>query len=167
MRESATRLGAAIATLRHLAGDLLAPMPTGWGWPRLPPPCAGKPPPAPALPWSARHGAWTTWPIDFEADLNLTAACSRKGWPTPAATAAAPRLWCRWPLASAADPAHRRRRLELDPEVRLPEARAQKRMGLWSMGERLRLLGGRLTIRSRPGHGVRNYGRGTGRQGWG
>ncbi len=41
-----------------------------------------------------------------------------------------------------------------DPETRLPQALAEKRMGLWSMGERIRLLGGRLTIRARPGKGV-------------
>jgi signal transduction histidine kinase len=42
-----------------------------------------------------------------------------------------------------------------DPEVRLPQALSEKRMGLWSMRERVRLLGGRLTLRSRPGQGVR------------
>ena len=41
-----------------------------------------------------------------------------------------------------------------DPGQRLPEALAAKRMGLWSMGERVRLLGGRLRILSRPGQGT-------------
>ena len=42
-----------------------------------------------------------------------------------------------------------------DPAHRLPEALAEKRMGLWSMRERARLLGGRLTIRSKAGAGTR------------
>ncbi len=42
-----------------------------------------------------------------------------------------------------------------DPASRLPEALGEKRMGLWSMRERARLLGGRLTIRSKPGAGAR------------
>jgi len=41
-----------------------------------------------------------------------------------------------------------------DPATRLPEALAAKRMGLWSLGERARLLGGRLRILSRPGQGT-------------
>lgn len=41
-----------------------------------------------------------------------------------------------------------------DPERRLPEALADRRMGLWSLGERARLLGGRLRVLSRPGRGT-------------
>ncbi len=41
-----------------------------------------------------------------------------------------------------------------DPGTRLPEALAEKHMGLWSMRERVRLLGGRFTLRSRPGKGT-------------
>lgn len=41
-------------------------------------------------------------------------------------------------------------------DVRAPQAAApeDKRMGLWNMQERARLLGGRLTIRSKPGAGT-------------
>lgn len=42
-----------------------------------------------------------------------------------------------------------------DPDIRQGQALAEKRMGLWSMRERARLLGGRLTIRSKPGAGTR------------
>ncbi len=42
-----------------------------------------------------------------------------------------------------------------DAEARLTEALREKRMGLWSMQERARLLGGRMTIRSRPGSGTK------------
>lgn len=42
-----------------------------------------------------------------------------------------------------------------DLKSRLPQALAEKRMGLWSMRERVRLLGGRLSIRTRAGQGVR------------
>ncbi len=41
-----------------------------------------------------------------------------------------------------------------DAQSRLPQALAEKRMGLWSMRERVRLLGGRLTLRTKPGQGV-------------
>jgi signal transduction histidine kinase len=41
-----------------------------------------------------------------------------------------------------------------DPKTRLSEALAEKHMGLWSMRERVRLLGGRLSIRARPGKGT-------------
>jgi two-component system, NarL family, sensor kinase len=41
-----------------------------------------------------------------------------------------------------------------DPRQRLPEALADRRMGLWSLGERARLLGGSLRILSRPGRGT-------------
>jgi signal transduction histidine kinase len=44
--------------------------------------------------------------------------------------------------------------LGFDPQTRLPEALAEKHMGLWSMRERVRLLGGRLTIRSKTGKGA-------------
>jgi hypothetical protein len=40
-------------------------------------------------------------------------------------------------------------------ESRLVEALAEKRLGLWSMRERARLLGGSLIIRSRAGQGTR------------
>jgi len=41
-----------------------------------------------------------------------------------------------------------------DAHSRLPQALAEKRMGLWSMRERVRLLGGRLTLRAKAGQGV-------------
>jgi signal transduction histidine kinase len=41
-----------------------------------------------------------------------------------------------------------------DVAARLPRALAEKRMGLWSMRERMRLLGGRFRIRSAPGRGT-------------
>ncbi|RLC28218.1 MAG: hypothetical protein DRH56_00470 [Deltaproteobacteria bacterium] len=42
-----------------------------------------------------------------------------------------------------------------DVETRLTEARNAKRMGLQGMEERVGLLQGKMTIRSRPGHGTR------------
>lgn len=41
-----------------------------------------------------------------------------------------------------------------DPEKRIPEALNEKRMGLKSMEERVKLLNGEFTIRSRPGEGT-------------
>ncbi len=41
-----------------------------------------------------------------------------------------------------------------DAANRLPRALAEKRMGVWSMRERMRLLGGRLRLVSRPGKGT-------------
>ena len=37
------------------------------------------------------------------------------------------------------------------------EAGRNKRMGLWSMRERVRLLGGKITLRSKPGQGMRIF----------
>ena len=41
-----------------------------------------------------------------------------------------------------------------DAANRLPRALAEKRMGVWSMRERMRLLGGKLRLVSRPGKGT-------------
>ena len=44
--------------------------------------------------------------------------------------------------------------VDIDAVGRLPRALAEKRMGVWSMRERMRLLGGRLRLASRPGKGT-------------
>jgi len=155
VRESAARLDAAIASLRNLAGGLLPPELDRLG---LAAAVAGL-----CRETAARAGlavecatyGLDAWPIDFEAGLNLyrvlqeglANACRHAR-----CAAITVRLIASHPLLIL--------RIDddgqgFDPEVRLPEARAEKRMGLWSMGERVRLLGGRLTIRSRPGCGVR------------
>jgi signal transduction histidine kinase len=43
----------------------------------------------------------------------------------------------------------------VDLELRLDEFYEAKKMGLWGMRERARLLGGRITLRSSPGKGMR------------
>lgn len=43
----------------------------------------------------------------------------------------------------------------MDVESRMSQAARERRMGLWSMQERARLLGGSLTLRSKPGAGTR------------
>ncbi len=43
----------------------------------------------------------------------------------------------------------------VDLEHRLDEFYQAKKMGIWGMRERARLLGGRITLRSRPGQGMR------------
>jgi len=43
----------------------------------------------------------------------------------------------------------------VDLEHRLDEFYQAKKMGIWGMRERARLLGGRMTLRSRPGRGMR------------
>ncbi|MYL81584.1 sensor histidine kinase [Desulfovibrio aerotolerans] len=155
VRESATRLGAAIASLRHLAGDLLPPMLNRLGLAEAAAALCRETAARTGIAVECTTRGLDAWPIDFEAGLNLyrvlqegLANACRHG----RCTAITVRLTASHPLLIL--------RIDddgqgFDPEVRLPEARAQKRMGLWSMGERLRLLGGRLTIRSRPGHGVR------------
>ena len=155
VRESATRLGAAIASLRHLAGDLLPPVLDRLGLAEAAAALCQETAARTGIAVECTTHGLHTWPIDFEAGLNLyrvlqegLANACRHG----RCTSIVVRLTASHPLLIL--------RIDddgqgFDPEVRLPEARAHKRMGLWSMGERLRLLGGRLTIRSRPGHGVR------------
>ncbi|MHC1789279.1 sensor histidine kinase [Solidesulfovibrio sp.] len=152
--ESSARLGAAITSLRNLAYDLLPPVLGRLGLAeaafRL---CQET---------SARTGIDVQYfadglesaQLDFETGLNLyrvlqeaLANACRHG----RCTRIDVRLLASHPhvILRVADNGQ-----GFDPEVRLPEALAQKRMGLWGMGERVRLLGGRLAIRSRPGRGV-------------
>lgn len=155
IQESSARLGTAIASLRSLAGDLLPPVLDRLGLAEA----------AAALcrDTAARTGiavdcfvdGLETWRIDFEAGLNLYRVL-QEGLANACRHGRCSRIMVRL-IAS-----HPLLILRIDddgqgfdPAVRLPEAQAQKRMGLWSMGERVRLLGGRLTVRSRPGQGVR------------
>lgn len=155
VRECSSRLGTAITALRDLAYDLLPPALAQLGLAetafRL---CEER---------AARHGVSIVFSADgmeavrlpFETSVNLyrvlqealTNAC-RHG----RCDAVTVRLIASHP--------HCLLRIEDDgqgfePTVRLAQALAEKRMGLWSMRERIRLLGGRLTIRSRPGKGTR------------
>lgn len=155
LRDSSARLGAAIASLRNLACDLLPPVLDRLGLAEA----------AAAL--CRDTAARTGLSVDFSADgLERLAV----GFDTALAvyrvlqealanacrhgrgTRIVARLVASHPLLllRVADDGQ-----GFDPEARLPEALGEKRMGLWSMGERVRLLGGRLTIRSRPGHGTR------------
>ncbi|MFP5258507.1 MAG: sensor histidine kinase [Acidobacteriota bacterium] len=154
-RDGAARLGTAIAALRVLAGDLLPPMLDRLGLAASAAELCRE--------TTARFGVVVDYfadgldacPVDFETGLNLyrvlqegLANACRHGHCSRIVV----RLVASHPLLIL--------RIDddgqgFDPAARLPEARAEKRMGLWSMGERVRLLGGRLTIRSRPGQGVR------------
>jgi signal transduction histidine kinase len=155
VRESSSRLGAAIASLRNLASDLLPPALDRLG---LVEAACGL-----CRETAARTGIVVDFSADgleavrvgFETSLNLyrvlqeaLANACRHG----RCSRIVVRLIASHPLLFL--------RVDDDgrgfaPESRLAEALAQKRMGLWSMGERVRLLGGRLAIRSRPGQGVR------------
>lgn len=153
-RDCSTRLGAAITSLRDLAYDLLPPALDQLGLPetafRL---CEEL---------AVRHGIAIDFHADgmeaarlpFETSINLYrvlqealanacrhARCSRI---TVRLIASHPHC-----ILRVADDGR-----GFDAKNRLPQALAEKRMGLWSMRERLRLLGGRLTIRTRPGQGV-------------
>ena len=155
VQECSTRLGTSIMALRDLAYNLLPPALSQLGLAetacRL---CEDM---------SARHGITITFFADgmealrlpFEVSINLyrvlqegLANACRHGNCSNIAV----RLLASYPhcLLHIADDGH-----GFDPEVRLPQALAEKHMGIWSMRERIRLLGGRFTLRSRPGKGVR------------
>jgi two-component system, NarL family, sensor kinase len=155
IQECATRLGTAIMTLRDLAYNLLPPALTQLGLAetacRL---CEEQ---------SARHGVVITFFADgmealrlpFETSINLyrvlqegLANACRHGRCSNIAV----RLLASYPhcLLHISDDGQ-----GFDPEVRLPQALAEKHMGLWSMRERIRLIGGRFTLRARLGKGVR------------
>jgi len=153
-RELGAGLGRAIASLRDLSYDLLPPALSQLGLAetvcRL---CED---------FASRHGIVVECYADgldagcrdFETDINvfrliqeaLTNACRH---------AQASRVTVRL-LASYPDLIVRIRDdgRGFDPEHRLAESLAAKRMGLWNMGERARLLGGRLRIQSKPGQGT-------------
>jgi len=155
VRECSTRLGTAVMALRDLAYNLLPPALTQLGLAetacRL---CQEL---------SARHGVAIAFSADgmealrmpFETSINiyrvlqegLANAC-RHG----RCSSISVRLVASYPhcLLRISDDGQ-----GFDPQVRLPQALAEKHMGLWSMGERIRLLGGRFTLRARPGKGVR------------
>lgn len=155
VQECSTRLGTAIMTLRDLAYNLLPPALTQIGlaetaW-RL---CEEQ---------SARHGiaipffadGMETLRLPFETSINLyrvlqegLANACRHG----RCSSVTVRLLASYPhcLLHITDDGQ-----GFDPEVRLPQALAEKHMGIWSMRERIRLIGGRFTLRSRPGKGVR------------
>ena len=154
-RDCSTRLGTAITALRDLAYDLLPPALAQLGLAetafRL---CEER---------SARHGVAIAFSADgmealhmpFETSINLyrvlqeglANACrhGRCGAITVRLIASHPHC-----LLRVEDDGQ-----GFDPATRLAQALAEKRMGLWSMRERVRLLGGRLTVRSRPGKGTR------------
>lgn len=154
VQECSTRLGTAIMSLRDLAYNLLPPALTQLGlaetaW-RL---CEEQ---------SARQGIPVTFYADgmealslpFETSINLyrvlqegLANACRHG----RCSSITVRLLASYPhcLLHIADDGQ-----GFDPEVRLPQALAEKHMGIWSMRERIRLLGGRFTLRSHPGKGT-------------
>ncbi|MFU2207155.1 sensor histidine kinase [Solidesulfovibrio sp. C21] len=155
VQECSTRLGTAIMALRDLAYNLLPPALTQLGLAetacRL---CQEL---------SARHGVAIAFSADgmealhmpFETSINLyrvlqegLANACRHGRCSNISV----RLVASYPhcLLQISDDGQ-----GFDPETRLPQALAEKHMGLWSMGERIRLLGGRFTLRARPGKGVR------------
>ena len=155
VRESSVRLGAAIASLRNLASDLLPPALDRLGLVEAASNLCHE--------TAARTGLMVEFSadgldavrVDFQTGLNLyrvlqeaLANACRHG----RCSRIVVRLIASHPLLllRVGDDG-----VGFDPEVRLAEALGQKRMGLWSMGERVRLLGGRLAIRSRPGQGVR------------
>jgi len=154
VRELGAGLGQSIASLRDLSYDLLPPALAQLGLAetvnRL---CQD---------YAARHGLVVECYADgleagsrnFETDINvfrvvqeaLANACRHA-----AATCVTVRLVASYPnlIVRVRDNGR-----GFVPETRLPEALAAKHMGLWSMGERVRLLGGTLRIRSKPGQGT-------------
>ncbi|WP_233489552.1 sensor histidine kinase [Solidesulfovibrio fructosivorans] len=155
VQECSTRLGTSIMALRDLAYNLLPPALTQLGLAetayRL---CEEL---------SARHGITITFFADgmealrlpFETNINLyrvlqeglANACRHGHCSSITVRLIASHPHC---LLHITDDGH-----GFDPEARLPQALAEKHMGIWSMRQRIRLLGGRFTLRSRPGKGVR------------
>ncbi|WP_300162547.1 sensor histidine kinase [Solidesulfovibrio sp.] len=154
VQDCSGRLGAAVASLRDLAYGLLPPALDQLGLVgtafRL---CEE---------FAARHGVRVDFTADgmeavrlpFETSINLYRvlqeclgnACRHGG-----ARRVTVRLIASHPhvLLRVADDGK-----GFDAASRLPRALAEKRMGVWSMRERMRLLGGRLVLRSRPGKGT-------------
>ncbi|WP_043631451.1 sensor histidine kinase [Desulfovibrio sp. TomC] len=155
IQESSARLGAAIASLRNLASDLLPPALDRLGLAEAASNLCRETAVRTGLVVEFSADGLEVARVDFETGLNLyrvlqealANACrhSRCSRIVVRLIASHPLL-----LLRVDDDG-----MGFEPEVRLAEALGQKRMGLWSMGERVRLLGGRLRIRSRPGQGVR------------
>jgi signal transduction histidine kinase len=155
VRDCAARLGAALASLRNLAGDLLPPALDRLGLAEAAAALCRDTAARTGLAVEFSADGLATADIGFDAALNvyrvlqegLANAC-RHG----RCSRIVVRLIASHPLLllRLADDGQ-----GFDPNTRLPEALAEKRLGLWSMGERVRLLGGRLTISSRPGRGTR------------
>jgi len=154
VRECSSRLGSAITSLRDLAYDLLPPALDQLGLAeaafRL---CEEL---------SARHGVEVDFSadgiealrLDFETSINLFRVL-QEALANACRHAKCSHIMVR--LVASHPTLILRIRDDgrgFDVQSRLPQALAEKRMGLWSMRERIRLLGGRVTIRSRPGHGV-------------
>jgi signal transduction histidine kinase len=153
-RDLAAGLGGAIASLRDLSYDLLPPALAQLGLAetvfRL---CEA---------FGTRHGLVVDCFTDgmdlacrdFETGINLFRVLQEaltNAWRHAKAGRVTVRLLASYPtiLLRVEDDG-----CGFDPERRLPEALAERRMGLWSMGERVRLLGGRLRLQSRPGQGT-------------
>lgn len=154
VRECAARLGTAVASLRDLAYGLLPPALEQLG-------LAGT---AFRLceEYAARHGLRIDFTADgmdavrlsFETRINLYRVLQESL--SNACRHAAPshitvRLIASYPhcLLRVADDGR-----GFDADSRLSRSLEEKRMGLWSMRERMRLLGGRLRIRTKPGKGT-------------
>lgn len=150
----AASLGTAVASLRDLAYGLLPPALEQLGFVgtafRLCEHCAARQ----AVPVAFTADGLDAVRLPFETAVNLYRVlqeCLSNALRHGAPSRVTVRLIASYPdiVLRVADDGR-----GFDVASRLPQALAEKRMGLWSMRERMRLLGGRLTLRSKPGQGT-------------